>query len=296
MAPLPTPTYERDVNRLVQYYKTAFTQIADRLKVIPASRGLEKVQAESLLTQTMFILQELDASTKSWCDDVIHRAFADGQNRVLQAVGNATTLADAAGTSDFLLARERVEALINDTYSDLLMATQNTERKIKQLVKNTVGETMRTKALQQLGRRSMRNAVVAELTQKGLSARLDGEAWVGIVDRAGRRWNLSTYAEMVVRTKLMQAHIEGTRVEGMQRGVDLAVVSSHNAKDACRSYEGMIISLNGLTAGYRTYDQLRAIGNIFHPNCQHHVSPVRDVALLPQSVREKHEQAMKAQR
>ena len=186
-----------------------------------------------------------------------------------------------------------MEALVNDTYNDLLIATQNTEKKIKQLVRSVVSDTIRVKALEQLGRKTTRNAVVEKLTQQGLSRKLTDEAWVGIIDKAGRRWNLSTYAEMVVRTKLQQAHVEGVRVETLERGVDLAVISSHGAKDACASYEGMVISINGQTPGYKTYQELRQGGKIFHPNCKHHISPIRDVKLLPDSVRQKHEDAKK---
>ena len=98
---------------------------------------------------------------------------------------------------------------------------------------------------------------------------------------------------MVVRTKLQQAHIEGVRVESLERGVDLAVISSHGAKDACGGYEGLVISMNGETPGYKTYQKLRQGGKIFHPNCKHHISPIRDIKLLPESLRKKHEEAMR---
>ncbi|MTV49852.1 minor capsid protein [Heliobacillus mobilis] len=294
MKPIPKPVYERDVKRLIGYYQKAFTEIAGRLKSIP-SGGLEKSYAESLLSQIMVILRDLDVSTKTWCEQVIKQAFTEAQAQTILSLGDATSLSEAASSISFsMLARERTEELINDTYTDLLMATQNTERKIKQLVRNAVSETLRVKAVEQMGRKTMKKAIVGDLTHKGLSAKLDSEAWVGIVDRSGRKWNLSTYTEMVVRTKLTQAHIEGTRVETMERGVDLAVISSHNAKDACRSFEGMVISLHGLTPGYLTYDQVRGTGKIFHPNCQHHVSPVRDIQLLPKQLRDKHKEKMKA--
>ncbi|QGG47646.1 phage minor capsid protein [Heliorestis convoluta] len=294
MPHLPSPNYERDVNRLISYYKKAFLVVSQQLRVIPQLRTIEKAQAEALLGQIMFTLRELDNSTKNWSDDVIRKTFTEAQARTVLTLGAASTLSEAASSVSFsLLARERVEALINDTYSDLLMATQNTERKVKRLVRNTVGEAMRMKAIEQLGRRTTKKAIVAELTLQGLSRQLQSDAWVGIVDKAGRRWKLSTYAEMVVRTKLTQAHIEGVRVETLERGVDLAVISSHGAKDACSSYEGMIISLHGLTKGYLTYEEVRATGKIFHPNCQHHVSPVRDVNLLPSTLRDKHEEKRK---
>lgn len=293
MRRVPEPKYDRDISRLISYYKRAFVAVLEQLQMIPG--GIDREQSESLLRQLTVILTELDENTRQWAEETIRRAFEDGQAAVLVSVGMASSLAEAAGmVSVSMLARDTVEALINDTYGDLLQATRNTERKVKQLVRTTVSDTMRMKALQQMGRNTARNDIVEQLSRQGLSKRLSDEAWKGIIDRAGRRWNLSTYAEMVVRTKLTQAHFEGTRTEAMERGVDLAIISSHGAKDACRYFEGMIISMNGLTPGYKTYAELKASNKIFHPNCQHKVTAVGDLDLLPQAVREKHAAAMKS--
>ncbi|MCW2278729.1 phage minor capsid protein [Heliophilum fasciatum] len=286
----PVPKYDRDVDQLVKYYKKAFKETAIILK--NTGNAIELSQSESLMNQIAFILKGLDDSTKSWCETVIKKQFKNGQAMALLSLGEATSLAEAASLSSFsMLAQNSVEALINDTYGDLLLATKNTDRKVKQLVRSVVSDTIRTRAIEQQGRRTLTSEIAGKLAAKGLSERLQREAWVGIVDVAGRRWQLSTYAEMVVRTKLTQAHIEGVRTETLERGVDLAVVSSHGATDACRVFEGMVVSINGQTPGFPTYQQLRDSGKIFHPNCKHHISPIRDLSLLPPSLRKKAEDA-----
>lgn len=290
---VPEPNYNRDVARLVQYYKRAYKDTA--VKLYSIKNGIEQQHSESLLNQIAFILQQLDADTKKWCQEVIPKAFKDGQYRAIVSIGEASSLAEAASLASFsMLARESAEALVNDTYSDLLIATKNTETKIKQLVRAVVSDTMRVRAIEQLGRKTQRNDIAGKLARQGLSKNLDSEGWVGIRDASGRRWNLSTYAEMVVRTKIQQAHVEGVRVEALERKVDLAVVSSHGATDSCRYFEGMVISLNGTTPGYPTYSELRATNKIFHPNCQHSVNPVRDLSLLPKDVRDKAAESFKA--
>lgn len=287
---VPEPNYDRDVNRLIRTYKAGIKDITQRVTLLATYGEIDQFQAQSLLAQITFTLRGLDAETQAWTEATITKAFGDGQARTILALGEAKTLAEAASLASFsMLARDTLEALIADTYSDLLFATQNTDRKVKALVRRVVAEQMRNKAVQQLGRETMRKAVVSELTKKGLTERFNAEAWVGIVDKAGRRWNLNTYAEMVVRTKLNQAHVEGTRVESLERDVDLAIVSSHGAKDPCRHFEGMVISLNGLTPGYRTYEELYQSGLIFHPNCKHKVTPLRSPDLLPKDVRSKAE-------
>lgn len=290
---IPEPKYDRDVARLVLYYKKAFKESA--VKLYSIKYGIERQQAESLMNQIAFILQQLDDDTKKWCEEVIPKAYKDGQYRAIMSIEEASSLAEAASLASFsMLARDTVEALVNDTYADLLIATKNTETKIKQLVRSVVSDTMRVRAIEQLGRKTQRKDITGRLARQGLSKNLNSEGWVGIVDSAGRRWNLSTYAEMVVRTKLQQAHVEGIRVECLERKVDLAVVSSHGATDSCRYFEGMVISLNGVTPGFPTYAELWATKKVFHPNCQHSVNPVRDLSLLPKDVRDKAAESLKA--
>ncbi|MFP5303468.1 hypothetical protein R2R70_20030, partial [Cobetia sp. SIMBA_158] len=90
-------------------------------------------------------------------------------------------------------------------------------------------------------------------------------------------------------TKLNQAHVEGVRVGGLERGIDTAIISTHNAEDECKNFEGMIISLNGLTEGLLTYQELYNSNLIFHPNCQHKLHLVK-IENLPAKVVEKHNQ------
>jgi hypothetical protein len=130
------------------------------------------------------------------------------------------------------------------------------------------------------GRKIMSKGLIEELTKQGLSKSIKEEGFVGIVDKKGRQWELNRYVDMVVRTKYKQARFEGMRTKAVEDGYDLAVVSSHGAKDKCRKYEGMVISMNGQTAGYPTYQELRRSNEIFHPNCKHTIFPIRDESLL----------------
>lgn len=289
----PEPNYDRDIEKLVVMYKRAFRQISQLLPQITS--GIERAQADALLRQIEYILRDLNNDAREWCEDIINQAFRDGQASAIYTLGEARTLTEAVGAVSFaMLARETAEAMVADTFQDLLLATDRTSQRIKVLVRNVVAETMRENALRQLGRNTSRRQIVEELTRAGLSRRLSDTGWIGIVDRAGRKWDLTRYAEMVVRTKIQQAHIEGIRTEMVERDLDLAVISSHGAKDACRNYEGMIISMFGRTKGYRTYSELRASNKIFHPNCQHRIHPVSDVSILPKAVRDKHEKQSEA--
>lgn len=288
---LPDPDYERDISKYIRVYKSAFREVVDRVVLLSGkgSAAVTRQQMESILSQVSYILRELDGETKKWVEESITKAFTDGQARSILALGGARTMQEAASLAAFsMLSRDTVDSLIADTFGDLLLVTQNTERKVKQIVREVVRDQMRMNAVQASGRVTTSKSIIEALTKQGLSDRIKAEGFIGIVDSAGRKWNLATYADMVVRTKMTQAHIEGTRTEALERDVDLAIISSHAAKDSCANYEGMVISMNGLTPGYMTYAELRRSNKIFHPNCRHKVTPIRDLGLLPEDVRDRH--------
>lgn len=291
---VPKITYDYAVDKLMSFYKSAFKSIWGILSSMIDIPLFSFYQQQSYLRQIEFILGELDQNNKEWVNEFITQAYHQGIAVTEYALGEYKSLTEATkGVSYSLYNRQRLEAHVADTYDDLLQATKNTEKRVKDLVKQVVSKTIRSKAIQQMGRRAISNEIVNKLVEAGLSKSLKEDGWVGIVDKAGRRWNLSTYAQMVARTKLQQAQIEGTRNQAAARGVDMAIISRHNAADACRQFEGMVISLSGSTPGLLTYEELRQSNLIFHPNCQHSVSPIRDIKLLPKELQTLHEEKMK---
>lgn len=112
----------------------------------------------------------------------------------------------------------------------------------------------------------------------------------GLIDSAGRRWKPSTYAETVVRTKMLNAHIDSTTNEALECGAQYGIISSHGASDACRFHEGRIVKLDPNAPGdYPTVDELRSTLQIFHPNCKHVVSPMKNLDIMSDSRRQKAE-------
>jgi hypothetical protein len=297
---LPLPTYNREVNELVRIYKNAILEviaILEQLSTRGAEKDISRAQMNAVLAQLAVLLGEVDRGAEAWVKERIKEAFIDGQVEALVTLGEAKTLEEArsmiAGATMSALAIETIDAMTADTFEDLLYANNKMKQSTIKMVRAVVAEQMKMKAAEGMGRNTTRKAIVKALNKKDIRDRFNVEGNVAIVDKAGRRWKLETYAEMVTRTKMLQAHTEGTRVEALERGVDLAIISSHNAKDACRKFEGQIISLNGLTEGFLTYDELRRSNLIFHPNCRHKVTPLRDINLLPEAVRKKFEEGQK---
>lgn len=114
-------------------------------------------------------------------------------------------------------------------------------------------------------RREVSASIERRLVREGVT-----DALTGFVDRAGRRWQLDIYAEMVARTTTREAVTAGTRNRWQEVGGDLVTISSHNTStEICQAYEGNTYSLTGRTPGYDVLDQEPP----FHPNCLHVMTP-----------------------
>lgn len=114
----------------------------------------------------------------------------------------------------------------------------------------------------------------------------------GFTDRAGRRWDLASYAEMATRTAAQRAMVSAHTAALEGQGVRLVMVSNAPQECArCRPWEGKVLSL-GPGAGPSeiratnpaagefgplvtvhvagTLAEATAAG-LFHPNCRHSV-------------------------
>ena len=105
-----------------------------------------------------------------------------------------------------------------------------------------------------------RRKILEEITGRGI---------YGFVDRAGKKWSMKTYAEMLARTSLMEIHNEAQWREFRAHDEDLVVISFHTGTcPKCAPWQGRVLSLTGQTPGFPTLDDAKA-GGLFHPRCRH---------------------------
>ncbi|MEH7116901.1 phage minor capsid protein [Neobacillus vireti] len=289
----PTPIYEKDLARLEKVYKAALKELIEMLVNVDPTELLKREIYESILRQITFIIIDLNKESKAWLEETLTDAFGHSQASALVTMGLAKDLVEAKGKLKFtLMSRQRIESMINDTFRDVLKATTFMDNRLKTMVRETQAEVLRQNTALIRGTVTSAKDLKEALKDKGFSETLVEENWHGIIDSSGRRWDLTTYTRMVARTKLQQVQIEGARLQALENDTDLAIISSHGAKDACRNFEGMIVSMEGRTKGYRILSELRNSNLIFHPNCQHSIHPIGDVNALPKKVKE---QASKAE-
>lgn len=186
------------------------------------------------------------------------------------------------------LQREQTRAIFEDTYNDLLLATGNTDERIKKVIREISSDVLQRNGLLARNNEALAKALEQRLTSDAILNRLTQDGLVGIVDRGGKRWRLDAYSKMVVNAKITEAHLQASRLLSNQLGMDLAIISTHGATDACSGWEGVVVSLHGKTKGYPRLDDAIATNEVFHPNCRHHISVIGSLDDLSEVDKETH--------
>ena len=267
--------YEREYKRL---YTEVLNELTDNF-----SYGSEPSQKEvmSVIAQIEARLNEINDGVSKEVSNEIQKNYISGHVNHSVVVEQITEMAILQTYAPYSLINQyKAEQLIADTMDDLLFATQHTSKELKKVIRDVFNKHMTLSGISGANYSEIAKAIKKELTRKGFSEKLMKEGFVGIIDKSGRKWNLKTYVDMVVTTKMQQAYHEGMKDKSMETGKDLARISEKSSKTPCKYFEGMIISMTGQTEGYMTYDQLKATGMIFHPNCRHTCYPVGKIELV----------------
>jgi len=116
-----------------------------------------------------------------------------------------------------------------------------------------------------------------------LIQRIKDAGYLEFVDRAGRKWDLERYANMVARTVTRQASVAATVDACSRHDHDLVQVSSHGTDcPICKPLEGQIFSLSGNDPRYPKWNyQIPA-----HPNCKHVIAPYVGLAEVKKEAKE----------
>ena len=268
---IPRPSYETDIAEIQSRYRSAMRELRNRLNELPLD-SMQRAQVEAALKDVSDIMRRLNLDMDDWAKAAFPKAVSNGIQTALLCLGASG--ASAGLSTRFTGVNKRMlEAVMADTQSDLLAVTQNIERRVRVAVRKVSAEVLRSNMAQGInGMRTNKRDMYARLREE-LGKSLD----TGIIDAAGRRWNPETYLEMVTRTKLMEAHMNGTINEALERGVLYGRVSKHGATDACKNWEGKLVKLVADAPGnFPTVDDARATREVFHPNCRHLVMPERN--------------------
>lgn len=183
--------------------------------------------------------------------------------------------------------REAIGAMTAETYAHIAQGmtgiTRTAEMVIGQATRESILIEIAKGAIGGDDTRRIRNNIKQLLEDRGIKA---------LRDKAGREWDLNAYGEMLVRTKLTQAHNSGLINRMTETGYNLVQVSSHfGTCPLCAPYEGEILSINGTSSDFNSLDNAIS-GGLFHPNCRHTVTPYHqaylDEAVIWDTTRQKY--------
>lgn len=262
MFPTEVPIDEKTLLKLTQIYLKAKEQIVSEFE---GATDFGIANRRSLLAQIDVILESLGAEGVQIIKDEVVKQYQKGSE---QAIGQLESLGQEVNipTAFNNIHQDAIQALVSDTAKPFAESMDGIKRQATTLINRNAKQQITDQlALGKISGKALREVkrnVVAVLKSDGLTA---------LVDKGGRSWELDRYAEMLIRTKAVEARNTGLSNRMAQNGYDLVQVSSHGATDQCAEWEGAILSLTGNTPGYKTVEQARE-GGLFHPNCRHAIN------------------------
>jgi hypothetical protein len=220
---------------------------------------------------------------------IVSQASAEAAHHVKDAVKTAVQYGDASAAAELgealrpaaqgalSIATQNVAALaaeatlgrIAETHFQILRSSEDAYRRI-------ILETMNAPLLGVETRKVAAQRALNRFAQEGIS----------VMTQGGRRYQISSYVDMAMRTSLMNATLQGHANRLEKSHVDLVMVSDHTQEcKMCRPFEGKVLSLKGDVRGTIEVPNAKGGGTVevevfgslaearskglFHPNCRH---------------------------
>lgn len=257
---------ERQVAALVRIYRAAFDELVARLHRA-IERGTDTVFLQAQLRDVMQLLAGVDAQALGWIEQQLPAAYRQGQHATLDDLRRAGALPTGMTATFSGVHRTSVELLAENLYADLTDATRLVGRRVNDVFRQLGLETVaRMRATGTLGRQGIRD-LREDMIARGLT---------GFVDGAGRQWRLDAYAEMAVRTTVIEAGNLGRVNQLTEAGHDLVKMTEHHPTcPICSVFQGRVYSVSGKDKRFPAlYETAFGRGfNIIHPRCQHSTVP-----------------------
>lgn len=286
------PIHPGMVEPLAERTRDLYAQAEERLLAMIARQLEDGLETPGWTQRKLSAVQALRRAAQAVVDELAKAVRLDVFDAVADAynIGRRTALDELGALPDDVrrmvaevtpgapavdrLAQETVD-VVTETHRSILRAVVDIFRRVVSEVTATplIGTGTRRQATQDAMRR---------YSDAGLRA---------FVDRSGRRWQLTSYAEMAVRTSTARAAVEAHARTLTDAGIGLVRVSDAPREcPLCRPWEGEVLALNGppgphvVHAEHALHDgqtvRVRVAGSLDaarlagfqHPNCRHSVS------------------------
>lgn len=266
MYPLQVEINDENIIRLTKTFKEAYKSIVQE---ISGATNFGVANRKAILRQIDGILRELGADVGTFIKEEIPAYYKQGADEAVTQLKNVDAPIPVK-TGFNVVHKEAINALVSDTAKSFGESLTGVSRSANVLLGKATRDLLTQKIAEgQIGGKALREvkkSIKGVLADQGLDA---------LVDKSGRTWTLDRYAEMLFRTKAVEARNRGLLNRMVENDYDLVQVSAHGATDVCADWEGAILSATGATPGYDTVADAEADG-LFHPNCRHALN-----ALIP---------------
>jgi hypothetical protein len=253
----PFKPIDIEVDKLVQIYQQGYIEMLKRYNELSLV-GNDTKHARALLQEIQNILSELDDNTAKWIERMIPESYKLGYQAAYMMYPSIMKSEEASIVFSGLH-KQAIEVIAYNMQSSLLDATQKVGRASIDLFRQVGLNATRKSIMMGESKKWTQGEILKALEDNGISA---------FVDKAGRNWNLDTYAEVVARTTPREAVSHGTMNRLLENGKDLIQISSHGITcDQCAPLQGKVFSITGKTPGYPKYQNYVPV----HPRCRHTV-------------------------
>lgn len=252
-----------NVSRSMQlYYQRAFDQIMGALVAGRKSPNYwKKAQQVQLLKQIAQILDQFKNKTGHYLKDAIYKLGKYESELALEDLKEFKDALNKAKSWHAEYNERYVQQVFEDTFQHIAGQTERMKQAVKTSLRNDAQHIFRKASIEGTSRakayRTLRDTVFAK------------DPDFRFIDKAGRKWDSRTYFDMLTKTVMANTQRAIYANTIANEGHDLVRVTQNGAKDACKNWEGKILSLTGATEGYPTLDEATATGEVFHPNCKH---------------------------
>lgn len=247
--------------QLLEQYDNTYNKIYKQLTDYYTSIDYPAFSKQSaLLKQIGEILDNFKKTSGDYFKKAIETVAVATTKGAIKDVG---TYAETTKKLDwhYEFAKSYAETVFNDNFKHIAGQTDKIKDTIKKDLRDIATRTFQRASVEGLSRKEAYKLIKDEVLSKHPDFKF--------IDKAGRSWDSRKYFEMLARTVLANTRRESYVQTLINEGQDLAKISVHNAKDACKNWEGKVVSLTGAKKGYPTLQEAIASGEVFHPRCKH---------------------------
>lgn len=272
MYPLSVEVNEQNIEKIINTFKSAYKEIVAEMAT---ATDWGVANRKAILAQIEKTLQELGQDVDKFVKEEIPNYYKQGADQAVKQLSNiGAEIKVAEGFNR--LHNEAIFALVDEVNE----ATGDALTTLKRSAQAMVGKSVREGVTQRMAK-GMLAGEALETVKKSIKLQLIEEGIPALTDAAGREWDLDRYAEMLFRTKVVEARNRGLANRMVENEYDLVQVSSHPGScELCAPWQGKILSVSGQNKGYETVRDAENEG-LFHPNCRHAIN-----AIIPKLARQ----------